>query len=148
MVLQSGGAERLILLPVEIPPPLPGVSAQKCHLPEAVPLVLPQSSTKVLLWAAARAARASGPPGDSPSCHFLCAACRLLAGSRLTAAGGQGGGAGAREAGAFHTAGPPSIRHPHPDARRDDKGQNPRLGRQGVLIGVPWPPEPMQLSEN
>ena len=59
-------------------------------------------------------------------------------------AGGRGGGAGGGRfsGGRGH---PPSAT-PSP-CREGDKGQSPRLGRQGVLIGVPWPPEPTQLSE-
>ena len=130
-----------------IPPPLRGVSAQKCRLPEAVPPVLPQSSTKVPLWAAAQAARASGLRVTHPlAISFVRLAGSLLeAGSGLRVGRGAGRGRGRRAL--FRRQGPPSIFVTPSPCREGDKGQSPRLGRQGVLIGVPWPPEPMQLSE-
>ena len=79
-----------------IPPPLRGVSAQKCRLPEAVPPVLPQSSTKVPLWAAAQAARASGLRVTHPlAISFVRLAGSLLeAGSGLRVGRGAGRGRG------------------------------------------------------
>lgn len=78
----------------------------------------------------------------------LLAGSLLEAGSRLRLRVGKEAGRGRGRGALFTRQGPAPSRHPYPHAERDDKRQSPRLGRQGVLIGVSWPLNQYSFRKN